>query len=106
MLERKFLLLGYVYRVMNINENQFILARNMVINNKNQTVVVGFLSEYSDAKSLSDQTWVNITGTIKKGYFYGDIPIIEIETLNVVDKPEDDLVYPPDDSFVPTATIY
>ena len=34
---------GYVYRVPDLNENEFILARDMVINNQNQTVVVRFL---------------------------------------------------------------
>ena len=33
---------GYVYRVYDIQENQFILARDMIINSKNQTVVVRF----------------------------------------------------------------
>ena len=31
---------GYVYRVEDLEEDEFILARDMVINNKNQTVVV------------------------------------------------------------------
>ena len=33
---------GYVYRVADLKENQFILARDMIINSKNQTVVVRF----------------------------------------------------------------
>ena len=34
---------GYVYRVEDLEENEFILARDMIINSKNQTVVVRFL---------------------------------------------------------------
>ena len=34
---------GYVYRVEDLEEDEFILARDMVINSKNQTVVVRFL---------------------------------------------------------------
>ena len=34
---------GYVYRVDDLEEDEFILARDMVINSKNQTVVVRFL---------------------------------------------------------------
>ena len=34
---------GYVYRVEDLEDDEFILARDMVINNKNQTVVVRFL---------------------------------------------------------------
>lgn len=33
---------GYIYRVDDLEENQFILARDMIINSKNQTVVVRF----------------------------------------------------------------
>ena len=33
---------GYVYRVDDLEENEFILARDMIINSKNQTVVVRF----------------------------------------------------------------
>ena len=43
---------GYIYRVTDLQDNQFILARDMVINSKNQTVVVGFLCEYDKAKDL------------------------------------------------------
>lgn len=37
---QKISFIGYVYRVSDLEENQFILARDMVINSKNQTVVV------------------------------------------------------------------
>lgn len=97
---------GYVYRVPDISENQFILARDMVINSRNQTVVVGFLCKYDNASSLENNSWINITGTIEKGHFYGDIPCIKIENLEIVNKPEDYLVYPPDENYVPTAVIY
>ena len=34
------------------------------------------------------------------------IPVIEIEKINQVDEPTDEYVYPPDDSFVTTSTIF
>lgn len=97
---------GYVYRVPDILENQFILARDMVINSNNQTVVVGFLCTHENGKNLENNSWINITGTIEKGYFYGDIPCIKIEKLENVSRPEDFLVYPPDEDFIPTSVIY
>lgn len=33
---------GYVYRINYLADNQFVLARNMIINPASQTVVVGF----------------------------------------------------------------
>lgn len=97
---------GYVYRVADLKDNQFILARDMIINSKNQTVVVGFLCEYENAKTLINDSWVKITGKITKGEYYGEIPIIKIEKLEETEIPANPYVDPPSDSFVPTAIIY
>ena len=97
---------GYVYRVADLKENQFILARDMIINSKNQTVVVGFLCQLDNAKNFKDGSWINITGTIEKGYYYGDIPYINISNIEEVSKPQQEFVLPPDDSYIPTAVIY
>ena len=97
---------GYVYRVKDIKEDEFILARDMVINSKMQTVVVGFLCHFENAKSFADGSWVKINGTISKGDYYGEIPLLEITEIEGISKPENEYVYPPDDTFVPTAVIY
>lgn len=96
---------GYVYRVYDIQENEFILARDMVINSNHQTLVVGFLCSSDSSKNFKDGTWVNITGEIKKGYYHGDIPIIEISSIEETTKPKDFYVYPPDDFYIPTSTL-
>ena len=41
---------GYVYRVYDFTETQFVLARNMIISSDNQTLVVGFLCNYKKCK--------------------------------------------------------
>ena len=97
---------GYVYRVADLKDNQFILARDMIINSKNQTVVVGFLCQSDNAKNFKDGAWINITGTIEKGYYYGDIPYIDISEIKEVQKPEIEFVSPPDDAYIPTTVIY
>ena len=97
---------GYVYRVADLKENQFILARDMIINSKNQSVVVGFLCEYDKASELINDSWIKITGKIDKGNYYGEIPIIKIEKLEEASIPNDPYVTPPTDSYIPTAVIY
>jgi putative membrane protein len=97
---------GYVYRVADIKENEFILARDMIINSKNQTVVVGFLCKYENATEFANNTWVNITGTIEKGDYYGEIPIINISSIQECAIPDTPLVSPPSDTYIPTAIIY
>ena len=44
---------GYVYRLIDFDENQFVLARDMIINEDGtQYVVVGFLCESKKIKDL------------------------------------------------------
>lgn len=103
---KKITFTGYVYRISDLNDNQFILARNMLINSNSQYVVVGFLCECDDAQKFADDTWVKITGTIIKGNYHGDMPIIKINDINKVNKPTtNEYVYPPDDSYIPTSSI-
>lgn len=97
---------GYVYRVYDFSETQFVLARNMKVTSDNQTLVVGFLCNYKEASKFSDNTWVEITGKITKGDYHGDIPVIEIEEIQSCNKPQDDLVTPPDDLYIPTSALF
>ena len=78
----------------------------MIINSKNQSVVVGFLCKYNKANELINDTWITITGTIQKGYYYGEIPIIEITNIEETSIPNNPFVTPPSDSYVPTSVIY
>ena len=52
---------GYIYRVLDLQENQFILARDMIISSDFQSVVVGFLCESNQAKELENNTWIELT---------------------------------------------
>lgn len=96
---------GYIYRVLDLKENQFILARDMIISSDFQSVIVGFLCENNNAKDFEDNTWVEITGEVFKGDYHGDMPIIKITQINKVDKPNEEYVYPPDESYIPTNGI-
>ena len=97
---------GYVYRINYLQANQFVLARNMIVNQANQTVVVGFLSEYDKINDFTNCSWVKVTGKIKKGYLDGDIPILEVTKIENVEKPSDDFVYPPDETYIPTSATF
>lgn len=97
---------GYVYRVPGIKENEFILARDMDVGNQ-QTVIVGFLCSSENSKEFETYTWVNITGEITKGSFNNtDMPVLKITHIEKINKPSNDTVQMPDDSFVPTCVIY
>lgn len=93
---------GYVYRVSDLKENQFVLARDMIISSNRQYVVVGFLSEYDKAKDFKDNTWVEVTGEITKSNYHGDMPIIKVTDIKETSAPNEEYVYPPDESYIPT----
>lgn len=97
--------IGYIYRVYDLKDNQFILSRNMIISSDFQYVVVGFLCEYKNAKEFKNDSWVELTGEITKGDYHGDMPIIKVTEIKKVDKPNEEYVYPPDDSYIPTSGL-
>ena len=94
---------GYIYRVSDFSDSQFVIARDMVISSDLQTLVVGFLCNCKDATNLQDKSWVEITGTITRGDYHGDMPIVIVTELHSCDIPSDELVYPPDESYIPVA---
>ncbi len=96
---------GYVYRLSDFNEKNFVLARNMVISSDFQSVVVGFLCECDTAYQYKDFCWVEIEGTIVKGDYHGEIPVLHINSIQETKKPNEEYVYPPSDDFIPTSTI-
>ena len=63
---QKIKFIGYVYRVSDIDKNEFILARDMVVNSSNETVVVGFLSKCNNANNFKNGTWVEISRNYQK----------------------------------------
>lgn len=96
---------GYVYKLYDFEDTKFVLARDMVINSDSQSVVVGFLCSYDKARDLKEGTWVNVTGEIIKGYYHNEIPVIEINKIEETTKPEEEYVYPPDNTYIPTSVI-
>lgn len=97
---------GYVYKLTDFNDTEFVLARDMLINSDSQSVIVGFLCSYENAKTLKEGTWVNVTGKIIKGYYHNEIPVIDINSIQETEKPEEEYVYPPDNTYIPTSNIF
>ena len=97
---------GYVYRNSDFDENYFVLARDMQTSQENKTLIVGFLCDCKDSKNFQDGTWVEITGTIEKGNYHGEIPMLKITNIKEVSEPGEKIVPLPDDTYVPTAVIF
>ena len=96
---------GFVYRVYDLDKNQFVLARNMLLDSNLQSVIVGFLCDYDNAINFKDYSWVEIEGKITKGNYHGDMPILKIKNIKEIKKPNDEYVYPPDETYIPTSQL-
>lgn len=100
---------GFVYRLYDFNENQFVLGREMIVSQTSQTqaqaVVVGFLCNSEESSRFADGTWIEIEGTITKGYYHSELPMLEITKINEASAPENPYVYPPDEGYVETEKL-
>lgn len=90
-------IVGYVYRLPDFSDSEFVVARTMIVDSNNTAVVVGMLSECQNAKNFSTGTWIEVTGNIKKGNYNGEIPILEISNIKTIKAPENEFVYLPTD---------
>lgn len=99
---------GYIYRLFDFGEEQFVLARDMFINkDRTQTVVVGFLCQYKDADNFENGEWVDITGIVEIGKYHNEeIPIIKVTDLKEISEPEEKFVNPPNNAYIPTSGIF
>ena len=97
---------GYIYRNLDFSENQFVLARDMIVEGSTKTLIVGFLCSYKEASNYADGSWVEITGEITKGNYHGEVPIIRVNKIKQIDKPSNEYAYPPDSTYIPTSIIY
>ena len=87
-------LTGFVFRLPDFRSNYFVCGRNMLLDNDEK--VVGFLCTYNGDMELTDNEWVEITGTIIKGYYTTDMPVIEISDITKVTAPTNTFVKTPD----------
>ncbi len=98
---------GYVYKLIDFKDEEFVLARDMFINEEQtQSVVVGFLCKYKDIKDFEEGKWVEITGVIEKGKYHNEeIPIIKVVKLKQVEPLDNSFVMPPSDTYIPTSGL-
>lgn len=85
---------GFVFRLPDFRANYFVCGRNMLLDNDEK--VVGFLCTYNGDLELADSEWVEISGTIVKGYYTADMPVIEISNINKITAPTNTFVKTPD----------
>lgn len=88
--------IGYVYRLIDFNKYQFVVARDMKLNPPSQSLIVGFLCESKNASKYPDGTWVEVVGMIKRGKLNEELAILDVTSIKEVAKPENIFVTPPE----------
>lgn len=97
---------GYVYRNSDFPNDQFVLARDMVMPNTQNKLIVGFLCSYKKAENFTDGSWVEIVGEITRGNYHGELPLLKVIEIKKADTPDDEFVPPPDSTYIPTSILY
>lgn len=85
---------GYIFRLSDFGNNEFVIARDMLVDD-NHSQVVGFLCNYNQISQFEINTWVRINGIIEKGHYFGEVPIIRIKSIKKVTTPNEIFVSPP-----------
>ena len=88
---------GYVYRMPDFTNNQFVIARTMLFDSDTKAVVVGILCESDSAGNYKDYDWVTIEGIVGKGNYKGEMPIVKVQNITKANVPEDEFVHLPSD---------
>lgn len=79
----------------NFKDNEFVPARLMMVCCAADMQPVGFLCRYEQASKLKSDSWVKVTGVIRKTEFEGEgVPSIEAKSVVETEKPNDDYIYP------------
>lgn len=84
---------GFVFTMPDFKDTYFVCGRNMILSGNEK--VVGFLCNYDEASKLLESEWVEITGTIEKGFYQTDMPVIKVQSLEKIAAPENTFVNPP-----------
>lgn len=88
-------IVGYVFRLSDFGNNEFVIARDMLVDEKHSQVV-GFLCNYNKISEYETNSWVRINGVIEKGHYFGEIPIVRIKSIKKVTTPNEIFVTPPE----------
>lgn len=92
---KKIKIYGFVYKSREMDKQHFVIARYLMACCTADLVLAGLYCDYGAADKLHNDQWVNITGTIKKGDFKGEsMPLIEVNKVESMKKPDNEYVYP------------
>lgn len=81
---------GFVYTLDDLDKNFFVCGR--YTEHENTTKVAGIICKKDDNISLVENEWIKVTGTITKGEYNGEIPVIKVEKIEKIVAPANTFV--------------
>ena len=87
--------IGFVYHDPRLNKNQFMVGRFAVTCCVADAFAIGMAVDWPDSASLSENTWVNVKGTLDTVNIDGQKgPLIHAQSVNIVQAPDQPYLYP------------
>ncbi|MEA0552075.1 TIGR03943 family protein [Lysinibacillus irui] len=94
-LGKKIQLKGFVLKEESFTEKQLVISRFLITHCVADASIVGFLTEFPEAPSLTEDTWIEVVGTISQTTYEGtSLPVIHIEDWVTIEQPESPYLYP------------
>lgn len=86
---------GFVYKPAELAEDQFAVSRYVMQCCSADASPYGVLSSYPRASSLSEDAWIEVTGTIKTTWLNEtELLAIDVQQVRSIEEPSDPYVYP------------
>lgn len=86
---------GFVFKEDDFNSNQLVLSRFMITHCIADASILGLLTEFEEANTLKEDTWLEIEGVLDVTNYGGyEIPVIKATGWKVIDEPTEPYVYP------------
>ncbi len=92
---RKIELKGFVYKEEGFNQDQLVISRFLITHCIADASIIGFLSEFSAASSIEQDTWIEANGVMDITSYNGmEIPLIKITEWKKISEPKEPYLYP------------
>ncbi len=76
---------GFIYTLPDFKKDFYVCGR--YLEKDNTTQVAGYMCNYNGDLKLEENEWVEICGTIIKGNYNGEIPVIKVDKVSKVIAP-------------------
>lgn len=87
--------IGFVYHDPRLKTGQFMVGRFAITCCVADAFAIGMAVDWTDSANLTDNTWVNVKGTVDEVIIDGQkVPMIHAQAVNPVKAPEQPYLYP------------